>query len=45
MLNTLTSESLLSFNDSAIGDDHVGTSAETPMRLDAFEMNDSEKKS
>ena len=27
----------------AIGEDHVGTSAETPLRPDAFELPDSEK--
>ncbi len=27
-----------------IGDSHIGTSAETPMRPDAFELSDEEKK-
>jgi GTP cyclohydrolase IA len=44
MLNTLTSDSLLSFNHSEIGDDHIATSTETPMRKDAFEMSDHDKK-
>ena len=26
-----------------LSDDHVGTSAETPMRADAFDMDDEEK--
>ena len=27
----------------SIGDDHIGTSSDTPMRTDAFKLNDSEK--
>ena len=32
------------FNDiDAIGDDHIGSSSDTPMREDAFELTDEEK--
>ena len=30
-------------NDEEIGDNHVATSIETPMREDAFDLSDSEK--
>ena len=32
------------FNDfDALGDDHIGTSSETPLRKDAFNLSSSEK--
>ena len=30
-------------NSDELGDNHVGTSAETPLRKDAFELSDAEK--
>jgi GTP cyclohydrolase IA len=44
LLNSLINDSLLSIKDIELGDEHVGTSLDTPMRPDAFEMSDSEKK-
>jgi GTP cyclohydrolase IA len=43
-LNTLIKDSLISISDMEIGDEHIATSVDTPMRPDAFEMSDSEKK-
>ncbi len=45
MLNTLIKESGLNgFSEEEIGDDHIYTGLETPMRSDAFEMSNDEKK-
>ena len=45
MLNTLTdSLELNNFTDSEIGDDHLYTSIDTPMKEDAFLLSDGEKK-
>ncbi len=45
MSNTLIKESKLNgFSEDEIGDDHIYTGLETPMRADAFEMTDEEKK-
>ncbi|WP_299677758.1 GTP cyclohydrolase I FolE [uncultured Dokdonia sp.] len=45
MLNTLIKESGLNgFSEEEIGDDHIYTGLETPMRPDAFEISDQEKK-
>ena len=45
MSNTLIKESKLnSFSEDEIGDDHIYTGLETPMRADAFEITDEEKK-
>lgn len=45
MLNTLIKENRLNgFSDEEIGDDHIYSGLETPMRADAFEMSDDEKK-
>lgn len=45
MLNTLIKESGLNgFSDEEIGDDHIYTGLETPMRADAFDITDEEKK-
>ncbi len=45
MLNTLTKENRLNgFSDEEIGDDHIYSGLETPMKADAFEMSDDEKK-
>lgn len=45
MLNTLVKESGLNgFSEDEIGDDHIYTGLETPMRADAFDMTDDEKK-
>lgn len=45
MLNTLIKESGLNgFSDEEIGDDHIYTGLETPMRADAFDISDDEKK-
>ena len=45
LLNTLLFEddTKITLTDEEIGDDHVSTSVDTPMRADAFEMNDDEK--
>jgi GTP cyclohydrolase I len=45
LLNTLLFEddTKIILTDEEIGDDHVSTSVDTPMRADAFEMNDDEK--
>lgn len=45
LLNTLLFEddTKISLTDEEIGEDHVSTSVDTPMRADAFEMNDDEK--
>ena len=45
MLNTHIKENTLDrFSEEEIGDDHFYTGLETPMKLDAFEISDSEKK-
>ncbi|WP_339654105.1 GTP cyclohydrolase I FolE [uncultured Maribacter sp.] len=45
MLNTLIKENELNgFSDEEIGDDHIYTGLETPMKVNAFEMSDDEKK-
>ncbi|WP_394746885.1 GTP cyclohydrolase I FolE [Spongiimicrobium salis] len=45
MLNTLIeNKSLNGFTDEEIGDDHISTGLETPMRCDAFVLSDEEKK-
>jgi GTP cyclohydrolase I len=46
MLNTLLKQSKISLshlNDDEIGDEHISTGIETPMKADAFEMSDEEK--
>ena len=45
LLNTLLvdNNNKIMFTDEEIGDDHIMTSVDTPMRDDAFEMNDDEK--
>ncbi|GAB3512239.1 GTP cyclohydrolase I [Emticicia fontis] len=45
LLNTLLFEedTKITLTDEELGDDHVSTSVETPMRANAFEMNDDEK--
>ncbi|RFS15264.1 GTP cyclohydrolase I FolE [Emticicia sp. C21] len=45
LLNTLLFEddTKITLTDEEIGEDHVNTSVDTPMRADAFEMNDDEK--
>ena len=45
LLNTLLFEddTKITLTDEEIGDDHVSTSVDTPMRADAFEMNDEQK--
>lgn len=45
MLNTLIDKNILNgFTDEEIGDDHISTGLETPMRADAFDLSDEEKK-
>jgi GTP cyclohydrolase I len=45
MLNTLTKENKFNdFTDEEIGDDHLFTGLETPMKPDAFKLSDDEKK-
>jgi GTP cyclohydrolase I len=45
MLNTLTKENNFNgFSDEEIGDDHLFTGLETPMKPDAFKLSDDEKK-
>ncbi|SHK64558.1 GTP cyclohydrolase I [Maribacter aquivivus] len=45
MLNTLTKENNLNgFSEEEIGDDHIYTGLETPMKTDAFKISDEEKK-
>lgn len=45
MLNTLIEENGLNgFSEEEIGDDHIYTGLETPMRANAFELSDDEKK-
>lgn len=45
LLNTLLvdNNSKIQFTDDEIGEDHIMTSVDTPMRENAFEMNDDEK--
>jgi GTP cyclohydrolase I len=45
LLNTLLFEddTKITLTDEEIGDDHMSTSVDTPMRADAFEMNDEQK--
>jgi GTP cyclohydrolase IA len=45
MLNTLTKDNKFNgFSDDEIGDDHLYTGLETPMKKDAFKLSDEEKK-
>jgi GTP cyclohydrolase I len=45
MLNTLISENKINgFSDDEIGDDHIYTGLETPMKENAFHISDEEKK-
>ncbi len=45
MLNTLIKENILNnLSEQEIGDDHISTGLETPMRKDAFNISDQEKK-
>lgn len=45
LLNTLLSENQLNnFSDHEIGDDHLYTGLETPLKQDAFHLSDAEKK-
>ncbi|WP_405295714.1 GTP cyclohydrolase I FolE [Algibacter sp. Ld11] len=45
MLNTLIKENQIDgFSEEEIGDDHIYTGLETPMKLNAFEISDDEKK-
>lgn len=45
MLNTLIKETGLNgFSEEEIGDDHIATSLDTPMRADAFDMSNDQKK-
>ena len=45
MLNTLIKENGLNgLSEEEIGDDHIYTGLETPMKADAFEVSDEEKK-
>jgi len=45
MLNTLIkTNNLNGFSEDEIGDDHIYTGLETPMKADAFEISDEEKK-
>jgi GTP cyclohydrolase I len=45
MLNTLTKDNALNgFSEEEIGDDHIYTGLETPMKSNAFVMSDNEKK-
>ena len=45
MLNTLTKENnLTGFSEEEIGDDHIYTGLETPMKSDAYKISDEEKK-
>lgn len=45
MLNTLTKENGSNgFSEEEIGDDHISTGLETPMKTNAFEISDEEKK-
>jgi GTP cyclohydrolase IA len=37
-------EDVITFTDEEIGDEHISTSVDTPLRADAFEMSDEEKK-
>ncbi len=44
MLNTLIKENKLNgFSEEEIGDDHIYTGLETPMKSDAFKISDEEK--
>ena len=45
MLNTLPDwEERITLTDEEIGDEHISTSVDTPMRADAFAISDEEKK-
>ena len=44
VLTTQTSQTLQGFDDNDIGDDHLFTGLETPMKADAFKLSDQEKK-
>jgi GTP cyclohydrolase IA len=41
--NSIPAGLLTEDHDDAIGENHIGTSAETPLRADAFELSDEEK--
>lgn len=44
LLNTLlTDQDRIMISDEEIGDEHIGTSVDTPMRADAFDLSDDEK--
>lgn len=42
MLNTMDKNNLLQLED-LLGEEHIGTSYDTPLRIDAFDMSDDEK--
>ncbi len=42
-LNTLLSDNKITFSDEELGEDHIATSVDTPLRADAFELSDDEK--
>ncbi len=45
LLNSLDSmDNVLTFTDEEIGDEHISTSVDTPLRADAFDLSDEEKK-
>ncbi|PKG52453.1 MULTISPECIES: GTP cyclohydrolase I FolE [Olleya] len=44
VLTKQTSQTLQGFDDNDIGDDHLFTGLETPMKADAFKLSDQEKK-
>lgn len=45
MLNTLPDwEERITLTDEEIGDEHISTSVDTPLRPDAFALSDEEKK-
>lgn len=45
LLSTLDEmDNIITFTDEEIGDEHISTSVDTPMRPDAFAMSDEEKK-
>ena len=43
LTEAINSASLYNTPSEAIGDEHIGTSLETPLRPDAFLINDEEK--
>lgn len=42
-LNTLLSDNSIVFSDEEIGEDHIATSIQTPLRADAFDLTDEQK--